>query len=171
MPRSRSTSYAWALHAELGQVSPWALSDSARLGLEYAERLARDAPLRSRQALRNQQSYLQPLTVAELAEEEAVSVGVILARIGRARRQLFGSLTDSAIYKRKRAQEALKARRRAPDRPCAQPDCPQALPVHARSNRRYCDLHASTGEKVRRHRAAAPNPAADQADSPSQAGE
>src|SRR6266851_1342478 len=127
MRTRRAQSYAWALHSDLGRASPRGLSDSARLGLEYAERLARDASLRSRQALRNQPA-LDPLTVAQLAEEENVPARVISARISRARKELFGTLTDSGIHKRQQAQRATAARRRQL-RVCAHPGCPRPLPA------------------------------------------
>jgi hypothetical protein len=155
--RSRPpTSYAWALHSDLSDVPDDLLSEAALEGLEYAEQLARDAPLRSRQALRNQPA-LAPLTEAHLAAEEGVPVALIRARIKRARKELFGSLTDSGIYKREQAQRAAATQRK--NRPaCAHLECPNPLSAQARSNRRYCDLHASPREKVRRHRAARESP-------------
>src|SRR6266542_2921015 len=111
MRSRRSPSYAWALHSELSHVPLYKLSEPALAGLEYAEQLAREAPLRSRQALRNQPA-LEPLTEAQLAAEEGLPVAVIRARITRARRELFGTLTDSGIYKRELAQRAAATRRK-----------------------------------------------------------
>src|SRR5437588_10499729 len=99
MAKRRSRSYAWALLSELSDHSE-PLSEPARQGLEYATELARQAPLHSRQRLRNQPP-LRPLDERQLAAEQNISLAVLRSRIKRARRELFGSLSDSAIYKRK----------------------------------------------------------------------
>jgi hypothetical protein len=151
--RRRNPSYAWALHTHVSTAGPFALSEQAEEGLEYAIELARDAGQRSRQALRNQPPpELEPLSIEQLAAETGLPAAVIRARVRRARRELFGQLTDSGIYKRLRRQRQLRDRRRKP-RSCQQTGCASTLPVAARSNRRYCDEHASPRGRVRRHRA------------------
>jgi hypothetical protein len=145
-----SRSYAWALLTHLAERPTYALSDEARQGLEYAAQLARDAPLRSRQALRNQPD-LHPLTEAELAAEEGVTIAEIRDRVRRARRELFGRLTDGAISKRQQRERVWTARGKQP-RPCAEAGCLEPLPAKARSNRRYCETHASPRARTRRHR-------------------
>jgi hypothetical protein len=148
--RPRSRSYAWALHSELSD-SPNALSERAWQGLEYARELARQAPLRSRQALRNQPA-LEPHGERQLAAQEGISLAVLRTRIARARAELFGSLSDSGIYKRK-TRRRLQRARAFKGRPCTEPTCQASLPSWARSNRRYCDLHASPRARTQRHRA------------------
>jgi hypothetical protein len=107
--------------------------------------------LRSRQALRNQPP-LEPLDERDLAAQEGISLAVLRTRIARARVELFGSLSDSAIYKRK-TRRRLQRARAFKGRACTEPTCQANLPGWARSNRRYCDLHASPRARTQRQRA------------------
>lgn len=127
------TSYAWALHAH---VSPNLrhLSERARSGLELAEKLAEDALLRAERALRRE-PYPPPLTLEELAELEQISVTAVEARIRHARRELFGTLSDSTIYYRLKRKRKLNQKARLA---CAAHDCGRPLPVDATARRKYC---------------------------------
>src|SRR5438876_10563158 len=95
----RPTSYAWALLAEASAVPESQLSWEARDGLEYARELAEDARTRARQNVLREQTF-PPLTIAELAERQGVSVAEVRQQIRQARRELFGTISDGAIYKR-----------------------------------------------------------------------
>jgi hypothetical protein len=142
-PRKRLPSYAWALHAELSPHSG-ELSDAADEGLDYARQLADDAVYRRERALLGQ--VLTPLSLAELGERQRLSAQAVAARISQARRQLFGSLSDSGIYYRLARQSELGAR---PWRRCEAPGCERLLPRAASRARRYCDGTC----RVRAHRA------------------
>ena len=127
------------------------MSEPSWQGLEYARELAQQAPLRSRQGLRNQPA-LEPRDERQLAAREGISLAVLRTRIARARAELFGSLSDSGIYKRK-TRRRLQRARAFKGRPCKEPTCQASLPGWARSNRRYCELHASPRARTQRHRA------------------
>lgn len=142
MPTSRS--YNWALHLEATDVQLAELSEAAREGYDYACELAEDAFERSRDPRRSEQ--LEPLTVEQLATEIGLEPAELESLLALARRRLFGDLTDTAIYKRLQRQHGRKPRR------CAEPGCTITIPVTAPANKRYCDLHASGAERVRRHR-------------------
>jgi len=143
------SSYAWSLHFEIANVATTQLSDDALAGVAYAEQLAQDAPIRSRMNLPRYTPEFAPITIAELAGQHGVSASTIRRRIARARRELFGEISDAAIYKRlQRAQK----RPRRPRRTCAEPGCDAALATGAHGNRRYCDRHGSPAERTRRHR-------------------
>jgi hypothetical protein len=140
-------SYAWARLTAAANRKSHQLSDEAEQGLHYARDLADDAKLRSEHALRGGQPY-PPLTIAEVADREQLSPSTISARMRRARRELFGNLTDSAIYKRRQ-----RARQRPLNpRTCQEPDCTRELPRHAARQRRYCDEHRTARARVQRHR-------------------
>src|SRR5437870_5765218 len=104
MKRRRPASYAWALTAN----EPHDLSDSARLGLAYARRLAEDARIRKDQLL-HREPRLPALTIEDVADSSGVSAGSIRGCISAARRALYGDLTDSGIYYRQRRQRELRA--------------------------------------------------------------
>jgi hypothetical protein len=142
---SNHGSYAWARHTHTSKRSLSQLSPAAREGLDYASELADDAYERSRDPQRHHQ--LEPLTIDQLADEYDLPATLIRSRINLARRQLFGRLTDNAIYRRSQRQRA-----RPTNRPCQHPDCPNTLPDAAPGNSRYCAEHASGKERVRRHR-------------------
>jgi hypothetical protein len=144
MAAAKRHSYAWARHLDASRVASTELSAAAAEGLAYALELAEDAYERSRDPRRWLQ--LEPLTLAQLAREHGVPGATIGRRIQLARRQLFGALSDAAIYKRLQRQRA-----RAP-RSCAQPGCTATIPVAAPGQTRYCRLHAAGKERVRRHR-------------------
>ena len=143
---SARPSYAWSLHLEVANVASTQLSAEAFAGLDYAEQLAEDAPIRSRMNLPRYAPEFAPLTIAELADQFGVSSSTIRRRIARARRELFGEISDAAIYKR------LQRARGRPRRTCAEPGCAAALAAGAHGNRRYCERHGSPAERIRRHR-------------------
>ena len=139
-----SRSYNWALHPEATPVQLDDLSKAAWEGYEYAHALAEDALERSRDPRRHEQQ--PPLTVEQLANEHDLQPAQLARLIALARRQLFGNLTDAAIYKRLQRQQGRKPRR------CAQAGCTTSIPVTAPANKQYCDQHATGAERVRRHR-------------------
>lgn len=137
-------SYAWALHLEASSEDADRLSPAAAEGLDYATELAKDALERSKDPRRWIQ--LEPLTIEQLADEYEVPPAFIAQRIALARHRLFGELTDGAIYKRLQRQAGRIAR------PCKQDGCTKTIPVTARSDQRYCPLHGSGKERVKRSR-------------------
>jgi hypothetical protein len=145
-------SYNWALHLDATDIKLIDLSEAARRGYWYAYDLAEDALERSRDPRRHEQQG--PLTLAQIAGEEDLEPAHLARLIALARRQLFGHLTDAAIYKRLQRQRGRKPRR------CKQPGCTTKIPVTAPANKQYCDLHASGAERVRRHRHHNTTPAA-----------
>jgi hypothetical protein len=142
MPTRRS--YNWALHLAATDVQPDDLSEAAREGFEYAYELAEDALERSRDPRRHEQ--LPPLTVSQLALEQDLDPAYLARLIALARRQLFGGLSDAAIYKRLQRQRGRKPRR------CTQPNCTSKIPITAPANKPSSDHHATGAERVRRHR-------------------
>lgn len=144
MAAAKRASYAWARHLGATEVSRAELTDAAAEGLAYALELAEDAFERSLDPRRRLR--LEPLTLAQLGYEYGVPEATIRRRILLARRQLFGRLSDGAIYKRLQRQ-----RGRTP-RPCAHAGCTALISVAAPRQTRYCPSHASGKERVRRHR-------------------
>src|SRR5437763_17082907 len=96
MPRPQP-SYAWALNAEDAGLSLSALSPKARRGFEYARALARDA--QARRACAPGWKEHQPLTTRDIAARQDLSEPSVRRYISRARRELFGELGASAVYK------------------------------------------------------------------------
>jgi len=137
-------SYAWALHLDATDVNPDDLTPSARAGLEYAEELAQDAYERSLDPRREQE--LERLTIEQLATEENLQPTQIARWIQLARHQLFGDLSDGAIYKRLQRQRGRKPRR------CGQPGCKETIPVTAPANKHYCDQHRTGKARTWRSR-------------------
>lgn len=146
MKKTRPPSYAWARRADASHVHLGELSERAWEGYEYALELAEDARARAR-AVVHHNGPQRPLTVAELAERDGRTPRQVFAMLERARFELFGSLTDSAVYKRAQTLE------RRVRRSCQQPGCPNAVPVSAPGQRRHCDRHATGAARTRRHRA------------------
>src|SRR5689334_19299076 len=107
-PQRRS--HAWALLTDASAVPLSELSDQAWEGLGYARRLAEDAKERARQNVRDHEPF-PPLTVAELAEAAGKSPATIGRLIARARKELFGDVTDAAIYKRRQRAKEQHARK------------------------------------------------------------
>jgi hypothetical protein len=143
----RPPSYAWSGHTDVADKPELELSEPAQEGLGYALELAYQARERVRELLHGL-PLSPPPTLEELAVRDGRTTAEIRGLIGRARRELFGAISDSAIYKRRQ-----RLTRRPRSRPCQQPRCSRPLPSGARSNRRYCDLHSSGPERVRRYRA------------------
>lgn len=129
MPR-QNISYAWARHVPLNDPR---LSREGREGLEYAQRLAEDALERSLSALEGRP--MPVFTAEELSLSEDASPSTIRRRIGQARRELFGLLSDAGIYYRLRRARELEARSR---RYCEAPGCGEQLPAGATARRRFC---------------------------------
>jgi hypothetical protein len=144
MPGRQPASYFWARHLEVTPVALEDLSPAAREGFEYALELAEDAYQRSRDPRRGFQ--LEPLTLERLAIEYDLPAAVIARRITLARRQLFGNLSDAAIYRRLQRQRGRK------QRACAQAGCTTTIPITRSAHAQYCQEHASGKERTRRHR-------------------
>jgi hypothetical protein len=143
-------SCSWVHHVHVANVPPSHLSDAALDGLEYAEQLAASARAVSEQNLRHYTPDPPPLTIQEIADATGISPGRVASRIARARRELFGPLSDGAI--RKRDQRRIRPRHREP-RTCDEPGCTERLPPDAHGNQRYCFEHATASARVKRHRA------------------
>ena len=139
-------SYSWALLVD--EASAARLSAQARIGLEDAQRIARNARERSLAALSGD-VLPERLTVREIAAEGHEFPGSVHARIRQARAELFGTLSDTGIYYRLRHREQLEERKH---RLCAEPGCTNPLPANATRRRRYCDEHAAPVARTRRHR-------------------
>jgi hypothetical protein len=146
MSRQR-VSYAWALHRELSRVPAGGLSDDAYSGLNYAQELAQEARRRSQRNIVRES--LAPLTLADIAERQNLAVSTVRRQIKGAREELFGNLSDAAIYKRLQRQ---RQQRRGTPRLCGHPGCEHELGPETHASRRYCDQHRSVSERVRRHR-------------------
>lgn len=151
MAKKPPRSYAWALHTDVADRAPHELSDTAHEGLRYARDLAEAAKDRAHDALRGIKS--ERLTVAELARRDGRSASGVHRNIALARRELFGEISDNAIYKR------LQRKRNRPKfRRCAEPGCSESLPPRSPRHRRYCNLHRTVKARVRRHRRSAGHP-------------
>ena len=140
-------SYAWALHTHVSARSPESLSQDAYRGLEYARELAGAAKARSHQNVVRDPAF-KPLTIAALAARNGVAASTLRRRIDKARRALFGDITDAAIYKR--AQRQHQSARRF--RRCEHTGCTHHLAADAHGNQKYCNQHRTPAERVRRHR-------------------
>lgn len=145
---TRATSYAWSQHTDASATATADLSPQAQQGLEYARELADDANWRKQQLLRGEPPA-PPQTIEQIAAEEGVSAQEIRRKIATARRELFGPISDSAIYKRLQRQQP---RHNREPRTCKQPRCNTKLPPQTHASRLYCDIHATTAVRVRRHR-------------------
>jgi hypothetical protein len=143
MARQRR-SYAWALHTEVADVALTKLTPRARRGLDFACALASDA--RERTASKPNWKQRPPLTIARIAEQERLSDASVRRLIARARRELFGKISDGAIYKRR------EARRDREQRFCAEEGCEEEIPAGTHGNQRYCAQHATAAARARRYR-------------------
>ena len=151
MPRRR-TSYAWALHTEASRTRGYQLSDTAQNGLAHARELAQ-ADLWRKEQLLHQNELSAPLTIKQLAARDGSSEATIRRQIRAARYELFGEISDNAIYKRLQRHQQ---QNRRPQRPCQHPRCERHLPRGAHANRNYCATHSTGAARVHRHRNPAP---------------
>jgi len=141
--------YGWVLRVPWRRPALGRLSERGFKGIGYMEQLARDARERRRAALETGFAP-PPLTIELLADDEGYVPTTITSAIKRARIDLFGKdLSDSAIYRRLARLRELDETR---PRTCAIEECGNDLPRGARSTRRYCAIHATPVERVRRHR-------------------
>jgi hypothetical protein len=106
-----------------------------------ADRARRDTPIRV-------EELLPPITLAEIADLEGVSPSTVRRRIQLARDDLFGSLTMSGIYYRRRRA---KQKRLLQGRFCAARDCDKALPQNASARRQFCHSRCRRREHHHRH--------------------
>jgi hypothetical protein len=155
---ARKRRYGWALalssyaQAHPKQAGDWdwleppAFTDLGWEGIHYAAELAINALERRQGALDRNIPYR--LTQEDLARNSGESASYVSRAIRQARTEVFGrNLTDSAIDYRRRNQ------RSATLRACADPHCRTQLSPGAPTHRRYCKLHGTTRERVRRSRA------------------
>jgi hypothetical protein len=145
--RRHPISYAWALHTDVSARSPEGLPQDAYRGLEYAHELAAAAKARSRQNVVRDPAF-KPLTITALAARKRVAASTLRRRSDKARRALFGDLSDAAIYKR--AQRQHQPARRF--RHCEHAGCNNHLAAKAHGNQKYCNDHRTPAARVRRHR-------------------
>jgi hypothetical protein len=150
--RRRKLSSVFVRHLDVADCSVSDLSEQAWLGLGHAQQLAADARMRSSMNLRQYEPSWPPVTVEEMADQEGVHVVTIRRRIAAARRELFGEISDDAIFKRTRRQEQRTLR---PRRKCGQKGCTADLPAGAPKKRNYCDAHRSSAARTRRYRQSA----------------
>lgn len=144
--KRRRVTYAWALLAEREAVAR--LSDGAHEGLGYATTIA-EADRARRQVPIRMDGLLPPMTITEIADMENVSPSTVRRRIALAREELFGSLTMSGIYdrrRRKRKQRSLRGR------VCAAADCENPLPATATARRVFCQPRCRRREHYRSHK-------------------
>ena len=146
MPR-KSRSYAWVRHLEASAVPLTSLTPDAYEGLAYAKKLAEEAIVRARQSFVS--DGIAALTIEEVADHFGVSVGVLRRRANKARRELFGPISDGAILKRAQRRHARKKRT---GRRCQEPGCRGRLDALTHASRRYCDEHRRPAARTRRHR-------------------
>lgn len=147
VPRERP-SYAWALHPQASNRTVEGLSETARQGLADARELAAAARARSHQNLRNARKA-KALTLTGLATRHGRSPATVRRWIMEARRELFGDLSEAAIYKRLQRQRHLHPK---PLKRCQQPGCNGHLAANVHGHQKYCRRHASPAERTRRHR-------------------
>jgi hypothetical protein len=140
----RYRSFAWARHLSATDVDPEELTPEAQLGLEYAQELAEDAHARSLDARLGSQAGV--LTIEQLAAEEGIETAEIERFIALARSELFGKLSDAAIYKRLQRQKSRRRRR------CKHSGCKAFIAVTAPGQKRYCDQHGTNKARTARHR-------------------
>jgi hypothetical protein len=143
----RPVSYAWALLTDASAVPLAQLSWQARQGLEYAQQLAEDARERAQQNIRSTTPY-PPRTIADLAQTRGLPAAEARQQISQARRELFGTISLNAIYKRR---QRARQHPRQP-RTCKEPDCPDELSPYTHASRRYCNQHRTPAQRTRRHR-------------------
>ena len=151
MPRKRRKGrrrYGWALLIPADDPRLQRLSGAARSGLLYLRELAEDAAERRLLALEGAREA--PLTPADLARRDWLSVVEVNRCIRQARLELFGKdLSDAAIYYRLRRD---RERGQPASRPCAEEGCARPLPRQATARRRYCAFHGASHARVARHR-------------------
>jgi phosphoribosylformylglycinamidine (FGAM) synthase-like enzyme len=88
-------------------------------------------------------------TDEEVADHFGVTIDVMRRRVNKARRELFGTISDAAIIKRAQRQHARKNRT---GRNCQEPGCGRRLHPLTHASRRYCDEHRLPAARTRRHR-------------------
>jgi hypothetical protein len=86
------------------------------------------------------------LTIARIAQHERLSETSVRRLLTRARRELFGEISDSAIYKRldRNLDRELRF--------CEEDGCEEELPARAHGNQHYCARHRTGAARARRHR-------------------
>jgi hypothetical protein len=144
----RFRSYAWEHHLDASPISLASLTPDAYQGLAYARMLAAEAKIRSRQSFVNDGTI--PLTIEQVADHFGVAVEVLRRRANKARRELFGPISDGAILKRSQRRHARKKRS---SRCCQEPNCGRRLDALTHASRLYCDQHRTPASRTRRHRA------------------
>jgi hypothetical protein len=92
---------------------------------------------------------LVALTDQEVAEDFGKTVEVMRRRANKARRELFGPISDAAIIKRAQRQHA---RKKKSFRHCQEPACGKQLGPLTHAGRRYCEEHRLPAARIRRHR-------------------
>jgi hypothetical protein len=108
-PSAEGCHYSCRSHAAARSYSWRRPPIHASKGYEYASQLAEDAVTRSRDPRGHEQ--LEPLTVEQLAADDRLEPAKITRLIAPARRELFGDLSDAAIYKRRDRQHGRKPSR------------------------------------------------------------
>lgn len=140
----RPRTYAWALHFSPTSPDVRRLSRLAANGLHYATCLAENAQKRKAGAL-GEAPIPDRLTIAKLADDEAVSIVEVNTAIKQARIELFGAnLSDRAIFDRLHQDW--------PFHVCIEPGCENPLPARRTRRRRYCDEHLAPAARARRRR-------------------
>jgi hypothetical protein len=125
---AKRDSFAWAYERD-----DWLDSPEARDGLRYARRLAEMAREYRKTALKGEPPPF-PLTPADIAFEEDLAEETVREWIALARFELYGNLSDSAIYARNARAKVLSQQ---PVRVCKAPDCEEPLPRRATKRREY----------------------------------
>jgi transposase len=146
MPR-KTRSYAWVHHLEASPVPLASLTPDAYEGLTYAKKLADEARIRGLQSFVS--DGIVALTIEEVADDFGVTVEVLRRRVNKARRELFGPISDGAILKRSQRR---RARKKRTGRQCQELNCGCRLAALTHASRRYCDEHRLPAARTRRHR-------------------
>src|SRR6266508_182287 len=127
------TSYAFFLRVDNDAATR--LSPEARQGLWFAQQLAERDRNRSRAALFG--DPLPPAGIEAFAINEAESASTIRRRIKKARKELWGDLSDGGIYYRLRQERRRLAEPTDPGY-CEAPRCGKELPAMSTPRRRFC---------------------------------
>ncbi len=113
----------------------WRLSKGGQEGLEYARSLAEDWPAWRAARMHHQRFTLDDRIAAVAERYSGVTPATIRFRIYQARTDLFGKVTDQAIYQALKRDKEI--RNRAPEK-CHAVGCTNLLPRNRRRTRKYC---------------------------------
>jgi len=128
----------WALHTSVANRPSWHLGGRLRDAVYWAQELA----------------WNPRLTLGDVASREGLAPATIRSYMRQARRELFGTISDSAIYKRDRRWKDHKRPDTCAEDGCENPPAPKIVRedgLKAGQWPKYCREHGTPTARRARH--------------------